>query len=654
VGVTSLADRTTETAGSGSAPDVPRRITAVELFVLSAWCGLASGLAEVGSRVACRAIDPTQRLYFVSRHFVWLGPLSSLLFFSLMGLLLAFAVRISPAAARWLGLRAMCACAILPVLLAAEPRIYPEAWALFSFGIAIRFVPVLERHRTTLRSKIPWTFPLMAGLVIALTSSIFLGDRREQAHEAGRTLPPAGSPNVLLIVLDTVRADHLSLYGYERATTPMLERLAQRGVRFDEARATAPWTLPSHASMFTGHWPHELGDQWVTPIRTDFTTLAEYMGDHGYATAGFVANVGYCSRETGLARGFTHYEDYVLEKLAPLRTSGLVEYVAGTIYQMIPVLDLTALRPLQKSMHYWFGFGERKTGASIRRAFLHWLTQRTASGRPFFAFVNLCDAHQEYKLPPGAQPRFVRYAPTPDEVKLVQELWPFIDKTELPAPVIEFARDSYDDCLAYLDEQLGLLFYALHERGVLDQTLVVVTADHGEGLGEHNLFDHGESLYRTEIRVPLVIVPPSGLKASVVVDTVSLRDLPATIVDLSGLRAGSPFPGKSLARFWRSPRPDQVNELLDNDPVVSELRAPNPAWPNRGRSPASRGPLVSLAEKNFVYIRNEGDGAEQLFDERGDPQESVDLSDVKSSRPLLERFRRRLGEFKGRSARPSN
>ena len=180
----------------------------------------------------------------------------------------------------------------------------------------------------------------MLGLVILLASYLFLGDRLGLAREAGRPLPPANSPNVLLIVLDTVRADHLSLYGYERPTTPNLEQLGKRGIRFDKARATAPWTLPSHASMFTGRWPHELGEKWMTPLRGNFPTLAEYLGDRGYATAGFVANVGYCSQETGLARGFTHYEDYVLEKLAPLRTSGLVEYRGRAITEMIPALDI--------------------------------------------------------------------------------------------------------------------------------------------------------------------------------------------------------------------------------------------------------------------------------------------------------------------------
>ena len=178
------------------------------------------------------------------------------------------------------------------------------------------------------------------------------------------------------------------------------------------------------------------------------------------------------------------------------------------------------------------------------------------------------------------------------------------------------ARDFYDDCLLYIDEQLGILFDELQRRGVLEKTLIVVTSDHGEGLGEHGLFDHGESLYRTEIGVPLVIVPPSGLQTSAVVDEpVSLRDLPATIVDLVGQGTGSPFPGASLTRFWGESGSKGVRSARVDDPVISELMAPNPARPNQGRSPAAQGPLVSLAKGDFVYIRNEGDGREQLFNE---------------------------------------
>ena len=214
---------------------------------------------------------------------------------------------------------------------------------------------------------------------------------------------------------------------------------------------------------------------------------------------------------------------------------------------------------------------------------------------------------------------------------------------------LNLARDSYDNCLAYLDEQLGHLFDELQRRGVLDRTLVVITSDHGEGLGEHDLFDHGESLYSTEIRVPLLILPPSGGSSGAVVqETVSLRDLPATIVDLVGLGKEAPFPGRSLASLWRDSSPGIVSER--GDVVISELREPNPLKPNQGRSPATNGPLISLAEGDFVYIRNERDGTEELFNERDDPRELTNRVRVDVLKPVLERFRKRLAEIKSNAA----
>ena len=117
-------------------------------------------------------------------------------------------------------------------------------------------------------------------------------DRLKEWREAARPLPPPGSPNVLLIVLDTVAADHLSLYGYNRPTSPTIDELAGAGIRFDRVQATSSWTLPSHASMFTGRWPHELSAGWLTPLDGTYPTLAEFLGSRGYATAGFVANTG--------------------------------------------------------------------------------------------------------------------------------------------------------------------------------------------------------------------------------------------------------------------------------------------------------------------------------------------------------------------------
>ncbi len=405
--------------------------------------------------------------------------------------------------------------------------------------------------------------------------------------------------------------------------------------------------------MFTGRLPHEVGEKWLTPLRGDFPTLAEFLGEHGYATAGFVANVRYCSQETGLARGFTHYEDYGLERLGPLRTAGLVEFLAMTISETIAAQDIASLHPLQAFVNRWFD-DKRKDAASINNAFLGWLTRRRETRRPFFAFLNFLDVHAPYVPPRGARCRFTRYPLTANQRRVLHVQWPFLDRMRLPRTFITLALDSYDDCLGYLDEQLGLLLDDLQRRGVLDQTLVVVTSDHGEGFGEHNLFDHGESLYRAEIRVPLVIVPPSGLSpSSVVGETVSLRDLPATIVDLLGLGAGSPFPGKSLVTFWRNPPSPNGLSPREDLPVFSELTTPNPLRPNRGRSPASTGPLIAVADNQFVYIRNQRDGSEQLFEERADPHEYSDRSRVEAMLPVLEYFRHRLDQFRREPAPPS-
>ena len=149
-----------------------------------------------------------------------------------------------------------------------------------------------------------------------------------------------------------------------------------------------------------------------------------------------------------------------------------------------------------------------------------------------------------------------------------------MDRQTLPKYYVTIARDAYDSCLAYLDEQLGVLFDELERRGALDDTVVVITSDHGEGLGEHGLFDHGESLYNTEIDVPLLILlPRRNRTARVVSQVVSLRDLPATIVDLVGQSAESPFPGHSLAGQWR----DSGAQPAAVSAAFSELSVPNPA-----------------------------------------------------------------------------
>ena len=137
--------------------------------------------------------------------------------------------------------------------------------------------------------------------------------RAQALARGGPDASVTGIPKRPLDVLDTVGANHLSLHGYSRTTSPTLDELAERGVRFERMVATSSWSLPSHASMFTGRWPHELSPGFFTPLDKSYPTLAEFLGAHGYATAGFIANYSYCASDSGLDRGFTKYQDYVFE-----------------------------------------------------------------------------------------------------------------------------------------------------------------------------------------------------------------------------------------------------------------------------------------------------------------------------------------------------
>ena len=398
--------------------------------------------------------------------------------------------------------------------------------------------------------------------------------------------------------------------------------------------------------MFTARLPHELNVKWKTSLGRNFPTLAEYLGSHGYATAGFVANTQYCSYDTGLDRGFTRYDDYLtdIKHLRPLRTAILFDLVFDGISKLYLGLSSNRYDPALR----WFLAPDRKDAGAINREFTSWLSQRHDERRPFFAFLNYYDAHSPYLPPEGTRFRFGKGPRTLVDLMVLVELWKTIDKLKLSQHFINLVQDSYDNCIAYLDARLEQLFDDLQRRGLLERTVVIITADHGEEMGDHTLFEHGESLYRPEIHVPLLVLLPSGAYSpGVVRQTVSLRDLPATIVDLAGVAAGSPFPGRSLATLWRDSTPAAPpgdGDLLDA--AVSELSEPSPTNPSLGRSPAARGPLISIADDKYVFIRNEGDGKEELYNQQLDPAEVVNLIESEARQPLVRRLRQRLNDLK--------
>ena len=319
------------TAGDGEAemvgsspPDAGRgRPRLASLWILSAWCGLVAGLVEVGTIVLRKQVFDPDHLYKISRHFVWLIPLSNLCVFSTLGARLRR--RRDLAATRSLAARAA---RVRPRDAARPagglPAVYGLAWAVVALGVAARLVPRLERHGAAPAIRAA-SLPAAVAIVAISGGWLWLGDRVEQGREGRGPCPPPGSPNVLLIVMDSVAAGHLGLHGYERATSTTLGEVAERGIRFESARAACSWTLPSHATMFTGRWMHELSVGWLTPLDASRPTLAEYLGDRGYATAGFVANLYYCAADSGLGRGFTHYRDFIFPELTALKTAVLVD-----------------------------------------------------------------------------------------------------------------------------------------------------------------------------------------------------------------------------------------------------------------------------------------------------------------------------------------
>jgi arylsulfatase A-like enzyme len=293
---------------------------------------------------------------------------------------------------------------------------------------------------------------------------------------------------------------------------------------------------------------------------------------------------------------------------------------------------------------------DRKGAAAVNRELLGWLSHREQPDRPFFAFLNYSDAHTPYELPPGRLHRFGADRPDERQREMIGR-WAELDKASLVRTDLPFVVDAYDDCIADLDEQLGKLLDELRRRGILERTWLVIAADHGESFGEHaGVFCHGTSLYRTELHVPLLIVPPGGSATGrVVAETVSLRDLPATIVDVLDLEVDSPFPGASLARYWGREAP----ATAATSPAMAELVPGDARYRDAYGLPLKTWPMGALNDGEWSYIRSEGKVREELYHLGRDAEQRRNLARDPASRPILERMREALSRLTGGPLDPS-
>jgi arylsulfatase A-like enzyme len=586
-------------------------------------CGLFAGYLELTAVLAWRTFGGVEARLgkdLLHRHFLWMTPAATLLVFCACGVVPLLLSRFWPRTA-WRIATALVAFLVPFVLIVPVRGLYLLAAALFAGGMAYWLVRVIAERGAAIA---PRALPVLLAVWLVLLSVCFGRDALRESS-GRRSPPPQGAPNVLLVVLDTVRADALTPYGAPRDTTPSLARLAAMGTRFQNARSTAPWTLPSHASMFTGRLPAELGVSPTHPLDDSYQTIAEHLQSRGYATGGFVANFIFGAGDYGLGRGFAHYEDrpFSLEDLFGCSAFG--RRIAA------PALDATRLAWSQiVGGPAWYNPADpyfvthRRSAAEIRKSFIHWADRTRRQRRPFFAFLNLLDAHAPY-LPADRRARHFgktvecwadyRVLRDWDESRTrdnLQEKRTGLVSDEERA----LARDCYDDCLAVLDKELGRLVNDLAARSLLENTVIVVTSDHGENFGEHDLYSHGISLHRPELDVPLLMIWPGHIPAGRVVnDPVSLRDLPATLADLSGQASGAAFPGRSLARRWQG---DSAPE-----PLFSEL-------PELGTRAVQEGTKVLIRYRN---------GVEQFYDHALDPAELWNIVEDPGARYDVARLR---------------
>ena len=596
------------------------------LLLVSVWFGICTGLMEGFGLLFFQRINWKQwgRIIHVSKEILWVSPLVDVLLF------------LAVAAAVWLVSRffkrlpAVPALVFVLIFLAAYDwlsltnRLYPRACLLLSLGVAVAFVRWLRRHEPAAvrfwKKSWGWMVAIFVLVWVAIQGGKWLDER---VAEASLPAAASGAPNVLVIVVDTLRADHLSAYGYPRPTSPQIDRIAKQGVLFENAIAPCSWSLPSHGSLITGRYPLEHGLVNVEPMPwlgwgksslRGYPTIGEALQQSGYRTGAFSANRVYFTDNVGLGRGFLHFDDYFFSVGDSLTRTLYGRKFARLYLNRSNKSKVThAFRSLglgswldkdsEGSGTYGGAFGVRKRASDVNQEVLGWINRDR--NHPFFAFLNYLDVHYEYGGP--------RDYPKPEWNK--------------GTPI-----DEYDAGLAYEDDYVGHLFRELERLGVVENTIVIITSDHGESLGDHGLTYHGAALYWELIHVPLIVSypghVPSGMRLT---PPVSITAIPAMIFDLVGAKERNLFPGPPLSQFWKTSKtdlrwPDPLSELPKTNIIVPQDRVVE------GKVPiASNGDMETLVTPKWQLITHEKLGM-QLYDWTVDPGELNNLIDTPEGR----------------------
>jgi arylsulfatase A-like enzyme len=629
-----------DTIGNSSGVQTNRRPTASLglLLTVAAWFGITTGLIEAVGLLLFQRINWAAwgHMMHVSEEILWISPLLDSLFFVLVALVVLLVTLVKPRITA------------VPVLIFAftflaaydwltvTGRLYYAARLLLALGFAAAFTRWSKQHEVLIvefcRRSIVWLVAVFLLVLVGVPAGRWFRERNALSNLT-HALP--ATPNVLLIVLDTLRADHLSSYGYHRATTPNLDRLAREGVLFENAVSTCSYSLPSHVSLLTGRYEFEHHEGNVQPMAWfgedgnstgGFPTLGEILQKNGFRTAAFSANRTYFSHDLE-GRGFIHFEDY-FDSPADMFVRTLYGREFSRAYlnrsqhslitRFLHWLGLSSLvdRDEEGSGSFGGAFGVRKRAEEVNKEFLRWIDKDT--GHPFFAFLNYFDVHHPYGAPP-AYPQ--------------------------PAWGHGGAIDSYDDGVKYIDDFIGDLIGQLKRRGRDKNTLLIITSDHGESLGQHHLPTHDRALYWELIHVPLLIWFPGQVPAGLRITTpVTNAAIPPTILDLLGQGHAANFSVPVLTSLWKNPAtvsswPSPVSELALNKYSGHGDEATDQIIPT-----SATGSMKSLVTAQWHLIMHEKRGV-QLYDLRNDPEELHDLAGTTENRSVALRLESQMRQL---------
>jgi len=389
-------------------------------------------------------------------------------------------------------------------------------------------------------------------------------------------------PNVVLIVLDTVRADHLSCYGYNRRTSPNIERLAEEGVLFENAFSAGAWTPPSHASLFTGKYPsHHKTLGANIHLGQEEVTFAEIMSRNGYFSAAVVA-CPILSSQNAFDRGFQEYIN-VYEQMLGLDMIDVHDRMGKNQSNENNVvrLILRLLKRNPKELVRTILYGEDKLTNQTNQMAMELLRRNHNGRKPIFLFINYFNCHAPYNPPRPFRKLFLDSLEEPRLhlmelilTKILRRNIGKINDVEVDYPKIRYVANGpggfsfaakelevsekewkiveslYDGEIAYLDYRISELFRFLCDEGIFDDTILIITSDHGENFGEHGLASHALCLYDSVLHVPMIMTyPPAIPKKRKILSTVSTIDILPTVLGLLDIRGEYDFQGRDLRPF---------------------------------------------------------------------------------------------------------